>query len=307
VSGLVEAGYEVRAFTRRNALPNERSATVKCVRIQGLDDTAALRDGLCGVKVVVHTAARVHKPPAPGDERLFRAVNVEGTRNLFTTAIEQKVEQLVFLSTISVFGAATQVNDATVPAPLTAYARSKLEAESVVQQLARESNCHATILRPTGVYGSDMPGNILHLYKLVARGLPIPVPRETVRRSLLYVGNMVAAILHFVRRPADDCFVVADRESFSIQELVQGIAHSVQRPPRLIRLPGPWLRRLGEIGEQLHGVVRLPINRHATELFTHTLVVDSSRLWETAGAPPFSTPAGLDLTGKWFLASRSRV
>src|SRR5690349_12904669 len=67
-----------------------------------LDDTARLREALCGHDAIIHLAAAQHEAEAP--ESHFRKVNVEGTRTLLTLAAREGVKRVVHGSTIGVYG-----------------------------------------------------------------------------------------------------------------------------------------------------------------------------------------------------------
>ena len=120
-----------------------------------LQDPARLMDQLRPHRFdyIVH-AAGATKCQDPAD---FFRVNRDGTRHLFQAvrALAMPVERIVFLSSLSVFGAIhetqpyTPITEADQPRPNTCYGQSKLEAE----QAALESGLPVVILRPTGVYG----------------------------------------------------------------------------------------------------------------------------------------------------------
>ena len=101
----------------------------------------------------------------------FRRVNTEGTKNLVRAlmALEMPLERVVYLSSLSVFGAIREqqpyqdIREDDIPKPNTAYGRSKLEAEQWLDALnsSDESRNYRekvgelpyVVLRPTGVYG----------------------------------------------------------------------------------------------------------------------------------------------------------
>ena len=105
----------------------------------GLDDIGALRDALRGAEGVMHLAARVHVPSDRGGEAAFHAVNVEGTRTLLSEAIAAGVRAFVFVSSVKAVGERSEEpwDETTPPAPLDAYGRSKLEAETIIRSLAQ--------------------------------------------------------------------------------------------------------------------------------------------------------------------------
>src|SRR5690349_9800053 len=117
----------------------------------GLDDTESLRRVLPGHDAIIHLAAAQHEAEAP--ESHFRKVNVDGTRNLLTLAIECGVRRFVHGSTIGVYGNARDgVLDETSPlAPDNPYGRTKAEAEAVVQEF--RDRLETVIVRISETYG----------------------------------------------------------------------------------------------------------------------------------------------------------
>ena len=53
---------------------------------------------------MIHVAARVHQPAAPGDEAAFLAINVEGTRLLLEEALAAGVRDFIFASSVKAVG-----------------------------------------------------------------------------------------------------------------------------------------------------------------------------------------------------------
>ena len=77
-AALVARGVAVRGLVRRPDAPLPER--VEPAHARGLDDREGIAAALRGVEGVIHLAARVHQPAAPGGEAAFRAINVEGTR-----------------------------------------------------------------------------------------------------------------------------------------------------------------------------------------------------------------------------------
>ena len=127
----------------------------------------------------------------------FRAVNVAGTKRLAHAAAVAGVRRFVFLSSIGVHGAETfgrPFGAADAPAPHSAYARSKLEAEQALHAIARRHGLEVVVLRPPLVYGPHAPGNFATLVRAVRRGVPLPLGAVRNRRSLVGLDNLVDLI-----------------------------------------------------------------------------------------------------------------
>jgi nucleoside-diphosphate-sugar epimerase len=220
---------------------------------------------------------------------LYRAVNALGALKLAEAAAAVGIRRFVFLSSVRAHGARTVSAPFTEASPFAAedpYGRSKAEAELGLTQLARGTQLEPVVLRPPLVYGAEARGNFARLVKLVARGIPLPFGAVRNRRSLVYVGNLVHAIMRSLDHPkaAGQAFLVSDGEDVSTPELIQRIARALDRPARLIALPPSLLRLGGTLAGRKDDVGRL----------LDDLVVDSSHIRRALGwTPPYTLDQGL--------------
>ena len=117
-----------------------------------LRDPETVRKAVDGVAAVLHVAAII-PPLADEKPQLAHEVNVGGTRHLLDAMQAQETPpRLVFTSSISVYGDRVKdpwirVGDPLKPSVGDEYARTKIEAERMVQ----ESGLPWTILRLSGV------------------------------------------------------------------------------------------------------------------------------------------------------------
>lgn len=294
----------MRGLVRTAGARLPRGAVLALAR--GLDDLGALKEALRGAEGVVHLAARVHVPSGRGDEAAFHAVNVEGTRTLLQEAVAAGVRAFVFVSSVKAVGERNEApwDETTPPAPVDAYGRTKLEAETITRSLAQRHGIHAPILRLPLVYGPGMKGNALRLFRLVDRGWPLPLGSVRNRRSLLFTGNLVAAVLATLESPSgSDTFFVTDAEAPSTPELVTAIAQALGRRARLLPFPTALLRALGRAGDLAARTMPFPLTTEAVDRLAGSLVVDGSRLVRATGyTRPYTMTEGLHLTAEWYRA-----
>jgi nucleoside-diphosphate-sugar epimerase len=264
---------------------------------------------LAGVEAVVHVAGRAHDRRTDPIE--LQRVNVDAARVCAEVAASEGVLCFVLVSSLGAVAHndAGRVDDATPPAPTGAYGRSKLQGEEAVMRVAREAGLRAPILRPPMVYGPRMKGNPLRLFHLVARGVPIPVDAVQNARSILYVGNLAAAITAVLMSPTvgTERFLVSDDGVVSTPELVRRIARALGRPARLVAVPASILRVGAVFGDFLARFGPFPLTSKVLDGLIGTLVVDDSTLRRTTGfVPPFSIDEGLRSTADWFKAFGAR-
>jgi UDP-glucose 4-epimerase len=239
---------------------------------------------------------------------------VELTTRLGEAATAAGVDHFILMSSIAaVSNAASEFvsDDFTYPAD-TVYGSSKRQAEDALAGLAPASGMRAVILRPPMVYGEGMRGNPLRLFHHLARGLPLPVVRPAVRRSMMYVGNLAEAVLRAVTyTDVAGRFCVTDHGAIPIDDFARAAAHALGRRARLVPVPGRMLWLIGTLGETAGRVVRVRFDRRTAARLTRSLLVDGSRFARVTNfAPPYSQREGVERTARWFVAAhehRSRI
>lgn len=249
---LAARGRAVRAASRRPVA--HTSPLVEAVQGGDIAPDADWRAHLAGIDAVVHCAARAHVlNDAVADPLVaFRLVNTAGTLALARQCIAAGVRRFVFISSIGVNGGETHGRPYTAddpPAPHSAYALSKLEAEEGLRALARESGMEVTIVRPPLVLGPGAPGNVERLLRALHSGTPLPFASVDNRRSLVSLPNLLDLIDHCIERPeaANRTFLVSDGQDISTRELVATLSRGLGRNPRLVPVPPRALRWIAEI------------------------------------------------------------
>lgn len=214
-------------------------------------DLAAIgdwNDWPAGIDAVVHLGALnpSRREPASRDSPALHHVNVEGSRALGERAATEGVGRFVFLSTANVHRpkGKTPVRETDELDPQSAYAASKLAAETALREVAAGSSMDLCILRPVPVYGPGGRGMVARLVQLARTGLPLPLAQTSAQRSVLALDNCLDAILAALTHPraGGETFLVADREPLSLGAMIAAIRQGLGRPPRLLPLPETPLR-----------------------------------------------------------------
>lgn len=111
-------------------------------------------DDLRAFYAIVHLGALSNDPIGNLDRRWTREINQDGTVRLALMAREAEVRRFLFSSSCIMYGSATaEVVDESAPLdPKTEYARSKVEGEAALRELARDG-FSPTYLRNGTVYG----------------------------------------------------------------------------------------------------------------------------------------------------------
>lgn len=294
-----EHGYVIRAAVRESSHATGLSKAANVVAVGAIGTETDWSVALHGVETVVHLAARVHVLREKARDPLaeFRLVNVAGTERLSRMAASAGVRRLVYVSSIKVNGEHTHgspFTEADTPDPQDAYGLSKREAEQALLKIAAETGLEVVIARPPLVYGPGVGGNFLRMMDWINRGLPLPLGSIRNSRSLIYLDNLVHALVLCATHPraAGEIFLVSDGEDVSTPELIRRLARAMERRPRLVAFPPALLRLAGLLTGKSDEVERL----------LGSLRVDSSKIrGELQWTPSFSIDQGLRETARWYL------
>jgi nucleoside-diphosphate-sugar epimerase len=194
---------------------------------------------LCGVSrpfafeeadAVVHLAGIAHRHATQEE---LRRVNVDLAAEVGRRAAARGVPML-FMSTVKVHGEEGSFTEHSPIAPKDAYAESKARAEDTLRAIP---GLRLTVLRPPLVYGPGVKANFLSLMRAIARGWPLPLAGIANRRSFVYVGNLVEAVLATLGK--EGTYLVSDGKALSTTELCRALGTALGRPARLF--PFPWV------------------------------------------------------------------
>jgi len=248
-------------------------------------------------ETVVHLAARVHvmKNSVADLFSEYCKVNVSGSESLAQAAATCGVKRFIFMSTVKVNGeeSAKTYKETDKPAPRDPYAISKLQAEQRLRKIAAESGMELVILRPPLVYGPGVKASFLRLLKVVERGIPLPLASINNRRSLIYLENLLDAIVTCINHPraAGQTFLINDGRDLSTPELIRLMAETMGRKARLFSFPPGMLKTTGKITGRSAEIDRL----------IGSLCVDSSKIRTMLGwKPPYRQEEGIRETVLWY-------
>jgi nucleoside-diphosphate-sugar epimerase len=259
---------------------------------------------LRGSDSVVHLAAMVHdiKRQVPSVEGAYRAINFESTVRLASAAAQVGMKHFVFMSSVKAAGELSE-NDSPEPAtddskngtsaPKDPYGLSKWDAEQALLGLVKSVDLRLVILRPPLVYGPGVSANFARLMRLAQWRIPFPFSAVRNARSLIYVDNLVDAIVRCRSNLAalGQIFSVCDT-TLSTTELFFAISNEIGVSPRHCNVPPKILRLLGRLLRREAEFARL----------LTSMVVDTREIKNKLGwVPPVTFEVGLRATVQWFL------
>lgn len=227
VNRLLGNGECVRALVRREAaVPALAAAGVDVVR-GDLRDAEAVHRAAVGCRIVYHLA----KAPSGSSLRTIRGVNVDGTANIGSAVRRAGVIRLVYGSSAAVYGhssAPGPLPEEALPAPDSAYARSKARAEEVLFSEHQRWGLPVVLARISSVLGPRAARWCPLFHAVAARRFRLLGSGHN-RHHHVDVDDVIEGLLLCAAIPGVEgrSYNLAGNEPVSLRELVQLIAQEI--------------------------------------------------------------------------------
>lgn len=306
VPALVGAGVSVLSY---DLYPAEHPLPDGVTDVRGdVRDTEALTAALAGCTAVLNLAAAHHDfglTPAT-----FDSVNVGGARSVIAAAQANGIDNLCFYSSVAVYGDAPgRPDESTTPAPVNDYGRSKLAAEGVYRRWADADDARRLlVIRPAVVFGPRNYANVHRMIRAIDRHRFLPVGQGRNRKSMVYVENVVAAILHLWTRPPahePEVYNCVDQPDLTSREIVAEVYRALGRTPSPLRVPlAPALlaAKPFDLLARVSGR-NLPVTSARIRKLADTETsFRSDRMREVGYVQPVTLPQGLVRMVRWYVA-----
>ena len=212
------------------------SETSKCVQIKKDIRNLSVED-LKGVSGICHLAALSNDPLGEINPNLTEEINYKATIRLAKLAKEAKVEKFIFSSSCSSYGMNENiVNEESALAPLTAYAKSKVNSEKEISKLSDNNFC-TTNLRSATAYGLsnsirlDLVVNNLTCSAFTTNHVKL-LSDGTAWRPLVHVEDMSNAFISVLNAKNSEvnnqAFNVGTNEdNYTVREIAQKVEEIV--------------------------------------------------------------------------------
>lgn len=149
-----------------------------------------LRRVLKGADTIVHCAGWNGSKTASSPAAALIAENTAEARLLCERAASSAIPHFILLSSIKAVAAITSgkpLAEDTLPHPTDVYGRSKLAIEDAIFSVPGIAK---SVIRPPAIYGPGMTGGLATLFRLAARGVPLPLKGIANRRDILALPSL---------------------------------------------------------------------------------------------------------------------
>ena len=292
---LQRENYEIQNIDRQQSyfFPN---FTV----IGDVKDQKKLAGLLVDTDVVVLLAAEHRDDVTPISK--YYDVNVGGMQNTLAAMEANGVKRIIFTSSVAVYGLNKKNPDEEHPKdPFNHYGKSKWLAEMELDKWYQtHPDWNINILRPTVIFGERNRGNVYNLLKQISGGKFAMVGKGENKKSMAYVGNIVAFIKFLIenKREGYNVYNYIDKPDFTMNELVSHVSKVLNRHIPATHFPY-WLGMTGGYCfDVLAWILRkkLTVSSVRVKKFCATTQFDASKVAASGFRAPYTLGEGLART-----------
>jgi len=236
----------------------------------------------------------------------YNLINNIYTTNLALAAAQNIdfVKRFVFISSLAATGPLSGkgqcISEQTTPAPVTAYGRSKLNAEKNILKL----NLPVTILRPTAIYG-PREKDIFLVVCQVSKGIELYIGKLPQQLSFIHGKDMgILAVKTLFAVEANGVYNVSDGETYSRYDFASIVKLNMGKKTLQLHLPVAVVKIVLFFVEMFHKMTNKvpPVNREKLqELMAENWICDISKARKDLNFTPlYNLKSGLHDTIQWY-------
>jgi len=185
-----------------------------------------------GIDYIAHLAAIVGDPACRKFPEDARAINLEGSKNLYALANNSGVKKFIFASTCSNYGKMDDpnayVHEDSKLSPVSLYAETKVNVEKHLLSQPKSNSCKPTCLRFSTVYGlSPRPRfdlTVNEFTRELALGRELVIFGEQFWRPYCHVVDLSRSVFEVIEADDDkvafDVFNVGDSDENYQKEMI---------------------------------------------------------------------------------------
>jgi UDP-glucose 4-epimerase len=237
VKHLLGQGHEVKVVDIQK--PNIEHKDLEFANKSIMEDLA---EDIRGCDVVYHLAAMLGVDNSDNRPLETMRINLEGSVNVFKSAVKANVKRMVYASSSEVYGEPRElpIREDSVKGPVSAYGVSKLAAEIYAQAYNREFGTDIKIVRFFNVYGHGQSDNfVIPIFiNNALENKPLRVFGDgSQTRCFTYVGDIADGVLMVLEKgKTGEAYNIGNNKPTTILELAQMIKELTGSKSEIIKL-----------------------------------------------------------------------
>lgn len=308
INAALEKGLEVYAAVRKSSdISHLQALPVKFTELN-YKDVAGMEKIFAEEKInyVIH-AAGTTKALTQED---YDLVNNIYTQHLAKAAEKNKaqIKRFVYISSLAATGPSNNlekgIQDNAVPYPVTAYGKSKLNAEIGL----KDTDIPVTILRPTAIYG-PREKDIFIVTQTLNKGLDPYIGKGLQKLSFVYAKDMAAVAVNALLKTGPYCiYNISDGKEYSRYEYADIVKGLLQKKAFRFHIPLGILKGFLYVSDRINKSLKKASPLSIEKLNELTAVnwscdISKARA-ELDFAPQYDLRKGLEESLEWYRSNQ---
>ena len=236
VAHLLEKGYQVRILDLNE--PKIKHKNLEFTKKSILDNIAK---DIKGCDAVFHFAALLGVDNSDKRPLDTMKINLEGSVNVFKSAIDAGVKRMIYSSSSEVYGEPRElpIREDSVKGPVSTYGVSKLAAEIYAKAYNQESGTDIKIVRFFNVYGPGQSNNFVVpiFINNALQNKPLKVFGDGKQtRCFTYVHDIIDGVMKVIEKGIrGEGYNIGNNTPTTILELAQTVKEVTQSKSEIIK------------------------------------------------------------------------
>ncbi|MBU3589083.1 NAD(P)-dependent oxidoreductase [Polynucleobacter sp. 80A-SIGWE] len=270
VQSLVRSGHNVKILTRDPGVKSSQSAQVSYF-YGDLGVESSLSAFVDGIDILFHCAGEVN------DVSKMEGLHIHGTQNLINV-VAGRIKRWVQLSSTGVYGfpRAGTISESSPNKPDGIYEVTKAVSDNLVIGAAEGGAFEYSILRPSVVFGSNMPNqSLFSLLNMVEAQKFFFIGPRGASANYIHVENVVHALNLCAFSPEADCGVFNLSDYATWEDFIGLIAKYLGVKAPVTRIPELPVRLMVSV---LKGIPGWPLRPSRIDALTTFVKFSNSRV-----------------------------
>lgn len=227
------------------------------------------------VDYVIHVAGKAHAVPKTEEEKKeFFKVNYIGTKNLLHGLDTTKLQSIIFISTVAVYGkeVGELVDENSPLLGNTPYALSKIKAEQSIIDFGVTNNIKTVVLRLPLITGKNPLGNLRAIIKAIKKGYYFRIGKGQAKKSIISASDIANVIPELF--DLNGVYNFTDITHPMISEIDSIIANKFNK--KIKSIPIYLIKVIAKIGDIFYF---FPFNSSKFEKLTKNLTFSNKKLF----------------------------
>lgn len=233
---LLKENYDVTLFDISSLDAKDLIGKVKHIK-GDIRNKESIENAIKNQDYVVHAAAAL---PILREKKIIFDVNINGTKNVLDSALQNKVKRLIFISSTAVYGIPRHLPEKeTNPLdPIGYYGESKVAAENLCLEYYKKG-LSVNILRPKSFLGPERLGVFELWFEAIYKGKGVFIlGNGNNKYQLLAVSDVVDAIIKaLISKKDGEIFNIGAKEFKTWNKDLGSVINYAKSKSRIVKLP----------------------------------------------------------------------